>query len=81
MSAEHGTTATGSTEEAVALLKACGLTYRQGNVAVADNEWIVMIYEWRKRPPIKRWLGWPVRYMLGGGLPRPFAAFGEVAPR
>lgn len=67
------TTATGSADEAVALLKECGLHYSQATVAVGSREWIVMIFEWRKRPPIKRWLGWPVRYMLGGGMPRAHA--------
>lgn len=65
-------TATGSTEEATALLKACGANMVDGAVMVGEREWIVMFYGQRKRPPITRWMGWPVRYMMNGGRPRAY---------
>ena len=53
----------------MALLRELRLTPAQGNVAVGDREWIVMIYGQHKRPAITRWRGWPVRYDIGGGMP------------
>lgn len=69
---EHKTTATGSADEAMALLRELRLEPMQGNVSVGKREWIVMIYARQKRPALKRYLGWPVRYHIGGGMPRAY---------
>ena len=65
-------TATGSAKEAEALMREICLSPMQGNVGVGANEWFVVIYGRRKRPPVTRWLGWPVRYNIGGGRPRAY---------
>ena len=76
--AKHQGTATGSAEEASALMRELGITPMQGCVAVGQRQWIVMTWEWRKLPRITRWLGWPVRYRMGGGPPQAFRAWGEA---
>ena len=64
------TTATGSEEEAMALMCELRLTPLAGVVGVGAAEWIVIIYERCKRPALTHWLGWPVKYRIGGGMPR-----------
>lgn len=54
------------------LLAALGLNYRQANVGIGRNEWFVTIYNRQKKPTLSEWMGWPVTYRIGGGIPRAY---------
>ena len=71
---------TGSSEDALALRKELGIRRDQGGVGIGDGEWLVIIFDKVKKPPIIKWKGWPVRYHIGGGMPRA-ALIGGGMPR
>lgn len=61
-------------EEAEALLKELGLSYRQACVGFDEKRWHVTIYERRKKPALRKWAGLPIIYRINNGQLRPFSA-------
>jgi hypothetical protein len=71
--------ATGSSAEAEALMEEINLKLGQGTVCWGADEWFVIIFESRKKPPVTMWLDCPVTYHIGGGMPRALGELGEAA--
>lgn len=49
------------------LMDHIGITFLEGTIAVASDRYIVYIYKNVKKPPVIKWLGWPVEYRIGIG--------------
>jgi hypothetical protein len=64
------TTGEPTEDDALALLKELGLTYHDGAIGTAEAGFFVIIFCNRKKPPLTKFRGWPIRYSIGGGMPR-----------
>jgi hypothetical protein len=56
-------------EWCILLQKELGIDNWDGNVGLTANGFFVMIYDKVKKPPLIKWMGRPVKYFIGGGMP------------
>ena len=66
-------TAEPTAEQCEALLRELGLSYSQASIGIGSGRFHVYIWDKRKRPALVKWLGWPVEYHIGGGMPVAYA--------
>lgn len=52
------------------LMRELHITPQTGAAGITGSGFFVMIYAKVKRPAMVKFRGWPVRYFIGGGIPR-----------
>ena len=57
-----------------ALLAELRLTPTTGCIGISSEGFFVIIFQRVKKPPLIKFRGWPIRYHIGGGMPRALAA-------
>lgn len=67
-------TAQPTVDDCYALHAELRLTSVTGCVGISVDGFFVIIFQNVKKPPLIKFRGWPIKYSIGGGMPRAFAA-------